>query len=201
MKIIGLTGGIASGKSTVSNYLDELGAIIIDADKVARDIVERGKPALKEIVDEFGIIVLQANGELNRKKLGEIVFSNKDALEKLNAITHPKINEQIKNEINWHKHHSKNSVIILDAALMVELNLHKLVDELWIVYVPLEIQRIRLMNRDNITIEDANKRISVQLSNEEKLKLANRIICNSGTLEDLKKQVLEHWLDLRDSRI
>lgn len=196
MKIIGLTGGIASGKSTVSSFLKELGAIIIDADKISREIVEKGKLGLMEIVDEFGEIVLDEKGQLNRKKLGSIVFNNNEALLKLNSITHPKIIKEIENEIIWHKQHSKNSVIIVDAALLIELNLQNLVEETWIVYVPIEIQRDRLINRDNITIEDANKRIGVQLKNEEKLKIADRVIYNTGTLDDLKKQVIEIWMEI-----
>jgi len=201
MKIIGLTGGIASGKSTVSNYLKELGAIIIDADIVARKIVEPGKPALKEIVDEFGSIILDEGGQLNRKKLGSIVFSNKNALQKLNSITHPRIIEDIQNEINWHKKNSDNSAIIVDAALLIELKIMDLVDELWVVHVPLDVQRNRLVVRDNITAEEADKRIGVQIANDDKLKLANKIIYNSGTIEDLKKQVLAHWMELVDCKI
>lgn len=201
MKIIGLTGGIASGKSTVSNMLKNLGAIIIDADKIARDIVQKDKPALREIVCEFGLEILDKTGQLNRKKLGTIVFNNPLALEKLNSITHPKIVDEIKNEINWYKQYSNNSVIIVDAALLLELNLQELVDELWIVFIPMDIQRKRLIDRDGITIDEANNRIGAQMPNEAKLKLANKIIFNTETLEELKKQVEEFWFGIIDRKI
>lgn len=200
MRIIGLTGGIASGKSTVSNFLREFGAIIIDADLIARKIVEVGKPAFKEIIDEFGVEILANDGSLNRKKLGNIVFNNPKALKRLNSITHYRIIEEIRNEINWHKQYSKNSAIIVDAALLVELNIHSLVDELWMVYVPMDIQRARLLSRDSITTEEANKRIDSQLPNEEKLKLSDKVIYNTGTLDDLKKQVLQNWLEICESQ-
>ncbi|SDK23696.1 dephospho-CoA kinase [Natronincola ferrireducens] len=193
MKIIGLTGGIASGKTTVSKILQNLGAIIIDADKVAREVVEAGKPALLDIVDYFGEEVLWSNGDLNRKKLGTIVFNNPYALEKLNSITHPRIFEEIKKRINYLKQNDDNPVIIIDAALLIETELKDMVEEIWLVTIPKALQKQRLMERDDLTIDEANNRIATQLSMEEKLQYADKLINNSGSLQELEKQVKELW--------
>lgn len=167
-KVIGLTGGIASGKSTVSSLLSELGAVIIDADDIARSIVGVGSTALEEIRAYFGEAYFLPNGELNRKKLGEYVFNHEEALDKLNEITHPRIVEKIKIEINWHKQNSVNPVIIVDAALLIEMGLVNLVNEVWLVAVPHDTQLKRLIEREDLTIEGAENRISSQMSLEEK---------------------------------
>lgn len=188
-RVIGLTGGIASGKSTASNILKELGAIIIDADKIARRIVKKGNPALNEIEKYFGKDKLLKNGELNREKLGNIVFKNKEHLKKLNEITHPYIYREINNEINWYKENSNNNVIILDAALLIETKLMDLVDEIWLVSIPKALQLDRLMNRDKISREDAENRIRAQLSLEIKKRYADKIIDNSRDVNYLKEQL------------
>ena len=187
--VIGLTGGIASGKSTASNILQELGAIIIDADKIARKVVEKDKPALKEIQEYFGKEVLLENGQLNRKKLGSIVFNNNDLLKKLNEITHPYITKEIINEINWYKKTYNNSVIILDAALLIEMNLTHLVEEVWLVSIPKQMQLNRLIKRDNINTEDAKKRIESQMDLEDKREYAHKVIDNSKDITHLKIQL------------
>lgn len=192
-KVIGLTGGIASGKSTVSSLLIKLGAVVIDADHIARSIVKVGSPALLEIKDFFGEAYFLSNGELNRKKLGEYVFNHEDALNKLNEITHPRIIQEIKNEINCHKQKDTSPVIIVDAALLIEMKLVYLVDEVWLVAVPYDVQLKRLMERENLTMEGAKIRIASQMSLEEKKQFANRIIDNSGDIVDLEKQVKKMW--------
>lgn len=189
VRVIGLTGSIASGKSTASNILKELGAVIIDADKISRKVVEKGKPALERITEYFGEEILCENGELNRKKLGNIVFNNKTSLKKLNEIIHPYIIKEIINEINCHKKTHNNSVIILDAALLIEMNLTYLVEEVWLISIPEEIQLNRLMKRDNISVEDAKQRIKSQMSLEDKEKYAHRVIDNSKDVIYLKKQL------------
>ncbi len=194
--IVGLTGGIASGKSTVSQILTKLGAIVIDADKVARQIVERGCPALEEIRSCFGNEVLFADGGLNRKKLAQLVFNDASALKQLNEITHPHIIEEIKKEIYWHSHNSPDSVIIIDAALLIEMELTEMVDEVWLVALPLELQRKRLYEREAISPKDADKRIAAQMSLEEKLAFADYVIDNSGGLEELEGRVMELWQKL-----
>lgn len=188
-RLIGLTGGIASGKSTASNILKELGATIIDADRIARKIVKKGNPALSEIEEYFGKDILLSNGELNRKKLANIVFNNKEDLKKLNEITHPYIYMDVSNEINYHKDICKKDLIILDAALLIESDLIDLVEEIWLVAVSEEIQLKRLMDRDKISREDAKSRINTQMPLEIKKQYANRIIDNSKDIDYLKLQL------------
>ena len=192
-KTIGLTGGIASGKTTVSNMLEQLGAIIIDADKIARKVVKKGKPAYIDIISYFGREILLENGDIDRKKLGNIVFNNPIALEKLNEITHVRIFETIEKEIKTYQQNHTNRVIIIDAALLIETDLRNKVDEIWLVVVPETIQRQRLIERDGLSVQEANRRIKAQMSIKDKLPFADRIINNSGDLEELIKQVKEIW--------
>jgi len=191
--VIGLTGGIASGKSTASSILKELGAIIIDADEVARKIVEKGRPALDEVKQYFGEKIILEDGNLNRKKLGSIVFSNHDLLKKLNEITHPYIIKEIINEINWYKKTDNDHVIIVDAALLIEMKLTYLVDEVWLICIPKDMQLNRLIERENISIDDAKKRINAQMSLDHKKRYAHRIIDNSKDVDYLKIQLEENW--------
>lgn len=193
VRIIGLTGGIASGKTTISNILKELGAIIIDADKIARKVVEKSSPALKDIEENFGRDVLFKNGKLDRKKLGNIVFNDTGSLKKLNEIIHPYIVEKIIDEINHYKETYNNRVIILDAALLIELNLMDLVEEVWLIVVPEEMQLGRLVERDNISANQAQKRIDAQIPLEDKKKYADLIIDNSKDLTYLQAQIEENW--------
>ncbi len=193
IRVIGLTGGIASGKTTISNILKDLGAIIIDADKIARKIVEKGKPALNEIERYFGKEVLLENKELNRKKLASLVFNNPKLLKKLNEITHTYIIKEITNHINCYKKACNNRVIILDAALLIELDLMYLVEEVWIVSVPEEIQIKRLIKRENISIDEAEKRINSQMPFEDKKKYGDLIIDNSKDLTHLREQIEKNW--------
>lgn len=193
MKIIGLTGGVASGKTTVSDILSKLGAIIIDADKIARRVVQRGKPAYRDIVAYFGQEILLEDYGINRKKLAGLVFRDKDALEKLNSITHPRIIGEIKKEIKTYKQMPGNHVIIIDAALLIETNLKDMVQEIWLVLAPKEVQKLRLMDRDGISSGEADRIIKSQTSNEEKIPFADRLIDNSGDLEGLLAQVKDLW--------
>jgi len=193
VRVIGLTGGIASGKTTISNILKELGAIIIDADKIARKVVERGSPALKEIEEHFGSEILFENMRLNRKKLGNIVFNDTESLKKLNEIVHPYIVEKIIDEINRYRETYNNRVIILDAALLIELNLMNLVEEVWLIVVPEKMQLERLVERENISTDQAQKRIDVQMAFEDKKKYADLIIDNSKDLAYLQAQIEENW--------
>lgn len=193
VRIIGLTGGIASGKSTVSNMLRELGAIIIDADEIAKKIVEQDRPALAEIKKFFGKEVIFEDGNLNRKKLGTIVFNNSYLLKKLNEITHPYIIKEIIDVINWYKKTCNNRVIILDAALLIEMDLIYLVEEVWLISVPKEVQINRLIQRENISADDAKKRIDAQMPLDEKKQYAHIIIDNSKDIDYLKAQVEQNW--------
>ncbi|AOT72728.1 dephospho-CoA kinase [Geosporobacter ferrireducens] len=189
MKVIGLTGGIASGKSTVSNYLKSKDIPVIDADQIAREIVNIGQPALEEICLNFGSKILNADRSLNRKALGEIVFSNDKLLKKLNEITHPRIISRIINRIELYRESKKNSIVFVDAALLIEMNMRQLVDEVWLVKVDKETQRRRLMDRDGFSFAEAENRINAQMSMEEKVNFADVVIDNNNGIDYLYTQI------------
>lgn len=197
MKVIGLTGGIASGKSTASNILKEMGIPIIDADQIAREIVQVGKPALEEIKNTFGPKVIFLDGTLNRKLLGKIVFSDEDALRKLNSITHRRIIKEILNRIDIYIKSDAYPVIIVDAALLIEMDMIELVDEIWLVTIDEETQLTRLMERDYLDLADAKNRISAQMSIEKKKKYAHVLIDNNQDLFHLKKQLEKQLRSIR----
>jgi len=192
MYIIGLTGGIASGKSTVSAMLAELGAYIIDADEIARAIVMPNQPAWHDIVAQFGKGILLPDGAINRKALGEKIF--KDKLERicLEKITHHYIEDQVKKDLESAEVLGK-SIVVLDVPLLFETSWHKRVDEIWVVYVKEEVQVARLMARNNLTYEQAMDRINAQMDLEEKAKLANVVIDNNLEIECARLQVVAAW--------
>lgn len=189
MKVIGLTGGIASGKSTVSQILKQKGIPIIDADVIAREIVEIGQPALQEIKDAFGQKVINQDGSLNRGALAKIVFFNKEKLEKLNNIMHKRIIEKISNTIEVYRKKTVHPMIVVDAALLIELNMIALVDEVWLIAVNKDIQLARLIKRESLSTEEAIHRMNTQMSIEEKKEHADIIIDNNRDLDDLRKQI------------
>ena len=191
MIILGLTGNIASGKTEVASMFRKLGASIIDADQIARDVVEKGTPGWEEVVDHFGSEILDNDGSINRKALGGIVFSNREKLQKLNEITHPRIMEEIRKRIEILKQNDIQ-IVVIEAALIVEKGgMKDLVDKLVVVKTEENIQLERLMERNGMTREDAKDRIESQLPLSEKLKYADFVIDNSGDLEKTRKQVRE----------
>lgn len=190
--IVGLTGGIASGKSTVSSILKDLGAYIIDVDEVGRNVVQKGEKAYNEIVQYFGDKILMANGEINRKALGHIVFSDSEKLKKLNSITHPKIIDKVKETIDQ-KRSEGREVIVVDAAILIEMGLNLLCDSVWLVSVDKDIRLQRLMDRDRLSENDALNRIKAQFSDEEKSRYSDVIIDNAKGLEVLKQEIMELW--------
>lgn len=194
MKIIGLTGGIASGKSTVSKMLKELGAFIIDADIIARDIVTPGcGDALIEIVNHFGKGILNIDGTLNRKLLGNIIFQDDEKRNLLNNITHPRVIREIQKEIDKINTDKPDAIIFIDAPLLFEAGLNDMMDEVWLVYVDRETQIRRLMKRDSINLSDAKARISSQMSLDEKIKISDRIIYNNKDMGFTEAQVRKLW--------
>ena len=190
--VIGLTGGIASGKSTVSAKLKELGAAIIDADILARGVVSKGEIAYNRIVQCFGENILLPSGEINRKRLGSIVFSNKEKLALLNSITHPEIINRVKDTIKELKAKG-TKVIVVDAAILIEMGLHKYVDSVWLVVVDRETQVKRLIERDKFDYRDAENRINSQFTNEVRKKYADVIIDNNKPIEEVGKKIEELW--------
>ena len=195
MLVIGLTGGIASGKSSVSKILSDLGAAIIDADAIARTIVEPGKPALRQIIQHFGEAIIQADGSLNRRKLGDIVFADSVQREKLENITHPAIWQEVNRQVTAAQAMG-SKVAVLDVPLLFETGWDKKVDSVWVVYVQRQTQIERLMKRDNLTQSKAEQRIDSQLSLEIKIQRADVIIDNSGTPDETRYQVAAAWHEL-----
>lgn len=190
MHIIGLTGGIASGKSTVSKILQDLGACIIDADKIARQIVEPGQPALSEIQAAFGSGILLADGTLDRKILGEIVFNNPTARQRLNTITHDRIKLAI-NEAVEKAAAAGYNIVVLDVPLLLEVGWQHLADTVWVVYIDRETQIARVIERDGLTGTEAMARIQSQMSLDDKKAYADTVIDNSGSLAETRRQVAE----------
>ena len=185
--VIGLTGGIACGKSMISAYLAQKGIPVIDGDLVARQIVEPGTKGLAQIVDTFGAEYLHADGTLNRAMLGSRVFADKEALQQLNAITKPLLLEAFKTQINALQAHP---MIVLDVALLLEDPDYKeLADQVWVVTVSPVQQLARLMKRNSYTVEEAQNRINAQMSNEERIQYADAVIDNNGTMSETIAQV------------
>ncbi|MEG6566090.1 dephospho-CoA kinase [Thermoanaerobacterium saccharolyticum] len=193
MKVIGLTGGIASGKSTVSSILKSLGAVIIDADVVSREIMIKGTETYNILVSVFGKEILRKDGEIDRRKLGNLVFADEEKLNKLNEITHPEIIKRIKDIIEEERKKGKEKAIVLDAALLIEMKLFNMVDEVWLVVVDKKTQIRRLMKRDNLSYKDALNRIKSQMSIEDKMKYADFIINNCKDFNAIKRQVELLW--------
>lgn len=190
---IGLTGGIASGKSTVSKILKDLGATVVDVDLIARDVVVKGSRCLEQIVRYFGEEVLLEDGSLNRKKLRDIVFSDRDKLKVLNGITHPEIIARVIKQLEFLEREKRLDRAVVDAAILIEMGLHRHVDVVWLVRVDREVQIKRLMKRDNISRNEAEAIISTQMPVEKKEQYAHVIIDNSGTLEELEARVRKLW--------
>ena len=188
--IIGLTGQTGAGKSTVSQILRDQGAAIVDADQVARQVVGCGSGCLAEIALEFGIGVLQADGTLNRRKLGDIVFHDKQKLRRLNQITFPYITREIQETIDRHKREG-TQWIILDAPSLFESGSNKMCDKVISVIASPELRRNRIMIRDNITEEQADSRIASQHEDEFYTQQSDYVLENSGDMAALRVQLLE----------
>ncbi|WP_447408102.1 dephospho-CoA kinase [Weissella confusa] len=185
---LGLTGGIATGKSTVSNHFKELGIPVLDADVVAREVVEPGQPALADIVAEFGDEMLLPDGSLNRKALGAVVFGNPEKLAKLNHFTHPRVQASMRAQADAY---AKAGVplIVLDIPLLLEGKNAAGADAVMVVTVPADVQQERLMARNQLSADDARKRMNSQMPMAEKEQLADYVIDNSGTIAETYEQV------------
>jgi len=189
--IAGLTGGIATGKSTVSSFLGEAGAVIIDADAIARDVVIKDLPAWHEIVKTFGKDVLLPDGEIDRARLGGIIFGDSSKKEILNGIVHPRVIRKVAEQIDKIQNEIPGSIIILDVPLLIEAGMNTGLEEVILVYTPEDIQIKRLVERDKISDEEALLKIRSQMPIEKKKEFATIIIDNSGTIEETKRRALE----------
>ena len=185
--IIGLTGGIGSGKTAVSDTFEKLGITVVDADLASRVVVEKGKPCLEEIAKHFGDNILNESGELNRAKLREIIFNSDSEKSWLESLLHPAIAEQIKDELNA----SKSPYTILVSPLLLETNQRDFCDKILVVDVPVEIQMERTTKRDGVSADQVKSIIKSQINRDERLKLADEIIINEGSIEDLEMIVRE----------
>lgn len=194
--IFGLTGGIATGKSTVAQMLRKRGAVVIDADQVAREVVEPGTEGLAQIVANFGHNVLDESGRLNRAQLGKLIFHDAEARQQLNRLLHPLIVDKMKRDTDKVRQTDGRAVIIWDVPLLIEAKMTPLVDEIILVYVPETIQLARLMARNRLSQQEAEARMRAQLSIEQKREWADYVIDNSGTLEETEKQVQNVWNEL-----
>lgn len=188
MRVIGLTGGIATGKSTVSNYLLSLGIPVIDADLISREVVEPGQPGLLKLLQKFGPEILTQDGQLNRPALAQKLFHNEAVRQQVNQLLHPLIYDRMFERVAAFQSQGE-ALVFLDIPLLFETQTKNLFDDIWLVYVPETIQLERLMKRDQLSQEAAVARIASQLSIEEKRLLADVIIDNSGTIEVTLAQV------------
>lgn len=187
---IGLTGGVGSGKSTVSSYMHELGIPVIDGDKLAREAVIPGSRAMAEMRRAFGPHIFLPDGSLNRLKMGEIVFNDEEKRQKLNSIIHPFIWHRTREEL-IRAQEEGFPVVVLDMPLLLEISWQLRVEEVWLVEVPLEVQIARVISRDGFTREQVMERIGKQMPTTNKMNYADVIIDNSRSVEDTRRQVRE----------
>jgi dephospho-CoA kinase len=188
--VVGLTGGIACGKTTVAEMFADLGIPVIDADDLAREVVEAGTPGLQQIVDEFGRGVLDEAGRLDRKKVGDMVFGDEGARETLNAIMHPLIGAAGATHIMGHQD-DPAPYLLYEAALLVETGAYKAFSALIVVSAEESVQRLRLIARDGFTATEANARIASQLPLASKIAVADHVVTNNGDLDRARRQVGE----------
>jgi dephospho-CoA kinase len=191
--VIGLTGGIGAGKSTVTQMLEELGAAVIDADKVGHQIYLPDLPAWREIVATFGQEVLNADRSINRQALGKIVFADPEALRALNRIVHPKMFDRMAELVAELRVRGGMKAIVVEAAVLIEANWMPLVDQVWVVVASEAVVVDRLAKQRNLSPDQVRTRIAAQLSNDERLKHAHVVIRNDGSLEEVRTAVQQAW--------
>lgn len=192
MKVIGLTGGIGSGKSTVSRFLAELGAVIIDADRVGHEAFKPDTGVWREVVEVFGRQILAPGGDIDRKKLGEIVFGNAELLARLNQIMHPRMYDMIKAQLEEYRRRGVE-VVVLEAPLLLEAGWISLVDEVWVTVAAEPAVLRRLQERAGLSQEELLARIRSQLSSEERIKRADVVINTDCNLDEVRARVRELW--------
>ncbi|PSR35338.1 MAG: dephospho-CoA kinase [Sulfobacillus benefaciens] len=197
MRVIGLTGGIGSGKSQVSAILKDLGVPVIDADALTHACQTRGQPVWAAIWQQFGWSILGPNGEILRRKLGFLVFHDEDARKKLNQLVHPSVRALMAQGLDVFRRQGQ-LLAVLDVPLLIEGGLHKMVDEVWVVYADLTQQLSRIMERDHVDVTEAERRIGAQMPLDQKLSYAQVVIDNRGTLDELKDVVTQLWHKAQD---
>ena len=197
MYVIGLTGGIGSGKSTVAQMLERRGAKLLSADAVGHEVYEPGRPAWQEIVDAFGRGIVGADGKIDRKVLGPIVFSDPEQLRRLNAITHPRMKELMGEKLEAERAGGAR-IAVLEAALLFDAGWDDLTDEVWVTVAPPEVAAARTAERSGISVEEALSRIRAQMSNEERIARSQVVIDTDCALGRTLEQVSEEWERLQE---
>jgi len=192
MKVVGLTGGIGSGKSTVSQFLAELGAVILDADEVGHEAFKPNTEIWREVIAAFGRQILTPTGEIDRGKLGEIVFNNTGSLARLNQIMHPRMYEMVKAQIEEYRRQGVK-VVVLEAPLLIEASWTSLVDEVWVTVAPESTVLRRIEERTGLSEQQSLARIRSQLSSEERARHADVAINTDCDLDELRARVSELW--------
>ena len=200
MKVVGLTGGIGSGKSTVAQFLVELGAVAIDTDKIGHEALKPDTEVWREVVATFGRQILTPDGNINRKKLGDIVFGNPESLLKLNRIMHPRIYERVKAQLEGYRQRGVD-VVVLEAPLLLEAGWTSLVDEVWITVATESTVLRRLKERVGLSETESLARLRSQLPVEKRVSHADVIINNDGDLHELKAKVKKLWQGLHSHRL
>jgi len=193
--LIGLTGNIATGKSVVAQMLAELGAFVIDADRVAHEVMAPDGPAYDAVIEAFGSAILSSDGTIDRGKLGEIVFRDPEALQRLEAAVHPATIAEVTLRILQ----AKAPVVVVEAIKLIEAGMHRAYDALWVVTAPRWLQIERLVNERGLTEEAAALRVDAQPPQEEKATVADLVMVNDGSLEALREQVQAAWAEIRAS--
>lgn len=196
--VVGLTGGIATGKSTVAMMLAELGARVVSADAVVHDLLRKGTSVYREVVAEFGADILASDGEIDRRKLGSIVFGDAEKRRRLEKIIHPEVLSHLRAQAQEHRH-SGHGVLVLEIPLLVEVRAFDIVDKVLVVTAEQDTQIRRLEKRDGISREDALLRLSSQMPITEKVQYGNWVVSTEGTLRSTKKQVHKVWTEIQKS--
>jgi dephospho-CoA kinase len=192
MYVIGLTGGIGSGKTTVARMLERKGAVLVSADAVGHEVYQSGRPAWQEIVDAFGRQVVAGDGTIDRKRLGAIAFNDPQQLQRLNAITHPRMKELMRHKLEEERARG-TEVVALEAALLFDAGWDDLSDEVWVTVAPPEVAAERTAERSGLNVEEVLSRIRAQMSNEERIARSQVLIDTDCSLEQTRKQVDEEW--------
>jgi dephospho-CoA kinase len=195
--IIGLTGGIATGKSESAKHFKKMGTFIIDADEISHDLTAKGMPALGELVKYFGKDILRKDGALNRRKLAEIIFTDPESKLRVEKILHAYIIARI-NDIVAKKY--KKHDVVIDAPLLFEVGLDRICDKIVVIWAPYNVQAKRLASRDSLNAEQVKKRINSQMPIEEKVKLSDYVVDNTGTKSDLSKKIKELYFLLTSEK-
>ncbi|WP_088226448.1 dephospho-CoA kinase [Desulfosporosinus sp. FKB] len=198
MLTIGLTGGIGSGKSTVSQWFETQGVSIVDADKTVHRLLESDVNLISKLVETFGPEITGNQGEIERRKLGKLVFDDKQARNALEELIHPRVLATMKNE-RENLENSGAKVCVWDVPLLFETGFEQYVDQIWVVWVPRDIQLQRVLKRDNLSLGEAEARISAQGSLDEKRRRAHVVIDNSGTIQATIEQLREAWKEIKET--